>query len=103
MEYYAAIKKNVLGGWPGGAAVKFAHSALGAQGLPVWVPGTDMAPFGIFVVFKNHLHVLFLVFLNFSPCSIKDYLHVCVPYESGLTGLGGAQQKVSQYGTDDTW
>ena len=33
-------------GWPGGAAVKFAHSASAAQGLPVRIPGADTAPFG---------------------------------------------------------
>ena len=33
-------------GPPGGAAVKFKHSALAAQGPPVWIPGADMAPLG---------------------------------------------------------
>ena len=33
-------------GWPGGAVVRFAHSASVAQGSPVWVPGADMAPLG---------------------------------------------------------
>ena len=36
----------LLWGWPGGAAVKCAHSALAAQGLPVWIPGADMAALG---------------------------------------------------------
>ena len=26
--------------------VKFARSASAAQGLPVWIPGADMAPLG---------------------------------------------------------
>ena len=34
------------GGRPGGAAVKFTGSALVAWALPVWIPGTDMAPLG---------------------------------------------------------
>ena len=33
-------------GQPGGSAVKCARSALAARGLPVWMPGTDMAPHG---------------------------------------------------------
>ena len=33
-------------GQPSGIAVKFAHSALAAQGSPVWIPGVDMAPLG---------------------------------------------------------
>ena len=33
-------------GWPGGAAVKFAHSTSVAWGLPVQIPGADMAPLG---------------------------------------------------------
>ena len=33
-------------GCPGGAAVKFPHSASVAQGLPVWIPGVGMAPRG---------------------------------------------------------
>ena len=35
------------GGWPGGAAVKFAHSASVAQGSPVRIPGADMASLGM--------------------------------------------------------
>ena len=31
-------------GQPVGTVVKFAHSASGAQGSPVWIPGADMAP-----------------------------------------------------------
>ena len=33
-----------VGGRPGGAVVKFARSALAAQGLPARIPGVDMAP-----------------------------------------------------------
>ena len=33
-----------MGGWPSGAAVKSARSALVARDLPVWIPGADMAP-----------------------------------------------------------
>ena len=33
-------------GLPGGAAVKFAHSALAAQGSLVQIPSADMAPLG---------------------------------------------------------
>ena len=42
------INKNqsLLWGWPGGAAVKCAHSVLEAQGSLVWIPGMDMAPPG---------------------------------------------------------
>ena len=32
------------GGWPGGAVLKFASSALVAQGSPVGIPGVVMAP-----------------------------------------------------------
>ena len=31
-------------GQPGGAGVKFTHSASGARGSPVQIPGADMAP-----------------------------------------------------------
>ena len=31
-------------GQPSGAAVKFTHSTLAAQGSPVQIPGADMAP-----------------------------------------------------------
>ena len=31
-------------GWPGGAVVKFAQSALAAWSSLVWMPGADMAP-----------------------------------------------------------
>ena len=31
-------------GWPGGTVVKCARSASAAQGLPVEIPGADMAP-----------------------------------------------------------
>ena len=43
---YGLIKKNKPGGQPDGAAVKFARSALVAQGLLVRIPGGDMAPLG---------------------------------------------------------
>ena len=33
-------------GWPDGAAAKRASSALVAWGLPVQIPGVDMAPLG---------------------------------------------------------
>ena len=33
---------KVWGGWPGGAAVKFARSTFVAQGLPVQIPGADL-------------------------------------------------------------
>ena len=36
--------KSAHRGRPSGAVVKFAHSALAAQGSLVWVPGTDLAP-----------------------------------------------------------
>ena len=38
--------KAKYGGRPGGPAVKFAHSASVAQGLPVGILGADMAPLG---------------------------------------------------------
>ena len=41
-KYY----KGMSGGQPSGAAVKFARSALVAWGLPVRIPGADMAPLG---------------------------------------------------------
>ena len=31
-------------GWPGGAVVKFAHSASAAWGSLVQIPGAEMAP-----------------------------------------------------------
>ena len=43
-KYYKEL--IALGGQPGGAAVKCAHSALAAQGLPARIPGADMAPLG---------------------------------------------------------
>ena len=33
-------------GWPDGAAVRFAHSALAARGLPFQILGADTAPLG---------------------------------------------------------
>ena len=47
--YQESIKiysKDPCGGWPGGAAVKFARSASAAQDSPVRIPGADMAPLG---------------------------------------------------------
>ena len=38
--------KNLLHGWPSGAAVKCARSTLAAQGSPVGIPGANMAPLG---------------------------------------------------------
>ena len=40
------IIKSLCRSRPGGAAVKFAHSASAAQGLPVQIPGADMALLG---------------------------------------------------------
>ena len=41
------VNLKMLGwGWPGGAAVKFARPVVAAQGLPVRIPGVDMAPLG---------------------------------------------------------
>ena len=37
---------SLLRGWPGDAEVKCARSASVAQGLPVWIPGADMALIG---------------------------------------------------------
>ena len=42
----SSLLKNMSRGRPGGAVVKCTHSALGAGGLPVRVPGADMAPLG---------------------------------------------------------
>ena len=36
------LKDKNWWGWPSGAVVKFAHSALAALGLPVWIPGVDL-------------------------------------------------------------
>ena len=38
--------KSVYRGQPSGAAVKYARSTLVARGLPVWIPGAEMASFG---------------------------------------------------------
>ena len=35
-----------LRGRPGGAAVKFTHSALAARGSLFWIPDVDMTPLG---------------------------------------------------------
>ena len=40
------IKKETARGWPGGAAVKFAHSASAAWSSPVQIPAADMASLG---------------------------------------------------------
>ena len=32
--------------WPGGAVVKFEHSASAARGSPVWIPAAHMALLG---------------------------------------------------------
>ena len=39
-------KRKSLGGRPSGSAVKFTRSASAARGLPVRIPGADMAPLG---------------------------------------------------------
>ena len=36
------LKPKALGDWPGGAGVKFTHSALVAQGSLVWIPSADL-------------------------------------------------------------
>ena len=41
------LKKENPWGQPGGAAVKFTHSALAAWRLLVQIPGADMAPLGM--------------------------------------------------------
>ena len=46
VEAFSFLKDIFLGGWPGGAAVKFACSASVAQGLLIRIPGADMAPLG---------------------------------------------------------
>ena len=38
------IQKKKIRVWPGGAAVKCAHSSLAARGLPVRIPGADTTP-----------------------------------------------------------
>ena len=38
--------EEMAGGQPGGAVVKCTHSTSRAQGSPVRIPGTDMAPLG---------------------------------------------------------
>ena len=40
------VVRNSFRGRPGGAAVKCARSALAVRGLPVWIPGLDVTPFG---------------------------------------------------------
>ena len=44
MHFENQFKILTVWGRPGGAAVKFAHSASVAWGSPVWIPGADMAP-----------------------------------------------------------
>ena len=52
MKYNIIIYQNILQkseekrGRPGGAVVKCARSASVARGLPVQIPGADMAPLG---------------------------------------------------------
>ena len=40
------LKKEMAGGRPSGAAVKFTHSTSMARGSPVLILGADMAPLG---------------------------------------------------------
>ena len=40
------FQEVIIGGRPGGPVVKFAHSASTAHGLPIRIPGTDVAPLG---------------------------------------------------------
>ena len=40
------IKSNCDRGQPSGAAVKYPRSASAARGLPVWIPGADIATRG---------------------------------------------------------
>ena len=40
--YFCCFKNKNYGGWPGGAAVKFAHSASAAWGSLVQTPGADL-------------------------------------------------------------
>ena len=46
MEQQATVKTSDVMGWPGVSAVKCTRSTLAARGLPVWIPGEDMAPLG---------------------------------------------------------
>ena len=41
-----AYTTSTTWGWPSGAAAKFTHSTLAAQGSPVQIPGADMALLG---------------------------------------------------------
>ena len=43
---YRQVEKKIDRGWPGGAAVKYTHSTLAAQDLPVRIPGVDVALLG---------------------------------------------------------
>ena len=45
-DSFLTHKNTLQGGWPGGAAVKSAHSTLAARGSEVQMPGADMAPLG---------------------------------------------------------
>ena len=45
-EFVFGAHKEAAGGQPGGTAVKSAYSTSVAQGLPVQIPGVDMAPLG---------------------------------------------------------
>ena len=42
IAYLKTLKMRRSLGPPGGAAVKFTHSALAAQVSPVWIQGTDL-------------------------------------------------------------
>ena len=44
LHFQIIFKIKMSRGQPSGAAVKCAHSALAARGLPVWILGADMAP-----------------------------------------------------------
>ena len=43
---FVPLKSDFPKGWPGGAVVKFTHSALAARGSLVWILGADAAPLG---------------------------------------------------------
>ena len=38
----SCVKTHLVGGQPGGAAVRFAHSSSAAWGSPVQIPGVDL-------------------------------------------------------------
>ena len=45
-SFYNQQVKPATGGRPRGAVVKFTHSASAARGLPICIPGADMALLG---------------------------------------------------------